>query len=72
MVAWIINMISLPEFGIIAGIAVILFGCKAISQNPILTKKQKTVWIATVIVLNWIGLLWYYYMFYVKPDKSGE
>lgn len=62
-------MIGLPEAGVIASVAVILFGCKAVSQNPILTKKQKIVWMITVVVLNWIGLLWYYYMFYMRNEE---
>lgn len=62
-------MISLPETGLILWIAVLLFGCKAVSQNPMLTKKQKTVWIITIAILSWIGLLWYYYVFYMKDEK---
>ena len=34
MIPQIICWISLPEIGYIVGIAVILFGCKAVSQNP--------------------------------------
>lgn len=64
-------LIGLPEFGLIVGVAVILFGCKAISQNPILSKGQKTLWMLTVLVLNWVGLLWYYYTFYMR-DKEEE
>jgi hypothetical protein len=63
-------LIGLPEFGLIVGIAVILFGCKAVSQNPFITKKQKILWMLTIIVLNWIGLLWYYYTFYMKEDDK--
>ena len=51
-------LISLPEAGIIVGIAVILFGCKAVTQNPFISRGQKIVWILIIIVLNWIGLLW--------------
>lgn len=65
----IINMVSLPEAGVILSIAVILFGCKAVSQNPVLTKKQKILWMITIVFLNWIGILWYYYIFYVKDDR---
>lgn len=61
-------MISLPEIGIIAGVAVILFGCKAVSQNPFISKRQKAVWVLTILLLNWIGLLWYYYTFYIKNN----
>ncbi|MCC8096370.1 MAG: hypothetical protein LIP05_14120 [Tannerellaceae bacterium] len=63
-------LISLPEIGVIIWVAVLLFGWKAISQNPILTKSQKLLWIATILVLNWIGLLWYYYIYYIKNDGS--
>ena len=34
MIPQIICWISLPEIGYIVGIAVILFGCKAVSQKP--------------------------------------
>lgn len=63
-----ICMISLPEMGYVVGIAVILFGCKAVTQNPFISKQQKFLWILTIIFLNWIGLLWYYYTYYMK-DK---
>ena len=63
MIPQIICWISLPEIGYIVGIAVILFGCKAVSQNPFISKKQKILW---MLFLNWIGLLWYYYTFYMK------
>lgn len=59
-------LISLPEIGVIIGIAVILFGCKAVSQNPFISRGQKIVWILIILVLNWIGLLWYYYTYYMK------
>lgn len=61
-------MIGLPEFGFIIGIAVILFGLKAVSQNPFISRGQKILWMLTIVVLNWIGLLWYYYTYYMK-DK---
>ena len=54
------------KIGYIVGIAVILFGCKAVSQNPFISKKQKILWMLTILFLNWIGLLWYYYTFYMK------
>ena len=44
MIPQIICWISLPEIGYIVGIAVILFGCKAVSQNPFISKKQKILW----------------------------
>ena len=51
--------ISLPEIGYIVGIAVIIFGITAVRQNPFITRGQKILWILTIIVLNWIGLLLY-------------
>ena len=66
MIPQIICWISLPEIGYIVRIAVIQFGCKAVSQNPFISKKQKILWMLTILFLNWIGLLWYYYTFYMK------
>lgn len=66
----VLAFIGIPELGMIAGIAVILFGCKAVSQNPFIDRKQKLLWMLTIIVLNWIGLLWYYYVFYMR--NNGE
>lgn len=66
----ILCMIGLPELGVIVWIAVLLFGVKAVSQNPFISKGQKFLWILTVLVLNWIGLLWYYYTFYMKENKE--
>lgn len=63
-------MIGLPEFGVIVWIAVLLFGVKAVSQNPAISRGQKALWILTLIVFNWVGLLWYYYMFYVKDKEE--
>lgn len=62
--------IGLPEIGYIVGIAVILFGCKAVSQNPFISKKQKVLWMLTIVVLNWIGLLWYYYIYYIRNNEE--
>ncbi|MCC8142775.1 MAG: hypothetical protein LUD02_11820 [Tannerellaceae bacterium] len=62
--------ISLPKIGYIVGIAVILFGTKAVTQNPFISKKQKVIWVILIIVLNWIGLLWYYYTFYMKDNSA--
>lgn len=59
----VLAFIGIPELGMIAGIAVILFGCKAVSQNPFIDRKQKLLWMLTIVVLNWVGLLWYYYVF---------
>ena len=66
----VLAFIGLPELGMIAGIAVILFGCKAVSQNPFIDRKQKLLWILTIVVLNWIGLLWYYYVFYMRNNEE--
>jgi len=65
----ILGWIGFPEIGMILAVAVVLFGCKAISQNPFISGKQKTLWILTVIFLNWIGLLWYYYVYYMKNEN---
>lgn len=62
--------IGLQEAGFIVGVAVILFGCKAVSQNPFISKQQKLLWMLTILLLNWIGLLWYYYVFYVKNNEQ--
>ena len=65
----VLAFIGIPELGMIAGIAVILFGCKAVSQNPFIDRKQKLLWMLTNVVLNWIGLLWYYYVFYMSNKE---
>ena len=62
----ILCLISLPEAGVIVGLAVILLGRKSVTQNPFISRGQKIVWILIIIVLNWIGLLWYYYTYYMK------
>ena len=59
-----IDLITLPELGYIIGIAVIIFGCTAVFQNPFISRGQKILWVLTILVLNWVGLLWYYYTFY--------
>lgn len=66
----VLAFIGIPELGMIAGIAVILFGCKAVSQNPFIDRKQKLLWMLTIVVLNWIGLLWYYYVFYTRNNEE--
>lgn len=66
----ILAFIGIPELGMIAGIAVILFGCKAVSQNPFIDRKQKLLWMLTIVVLNWVGLLWYYYVFYMRNNEE--
>lgn len=70
MIPQTLCMISLPEIGYILGIAVILFGCTAVMQNPFISTGQKILWIVTILVLNWIGLLWYYYTYYMKDNKK--
>lgn len=62
MLCWI----SFTEIGFIIGVAVVLFGCKAVLQNPFISRGQKMLWMLTILVLNWIGLLWYYYIYYYK------
>ena len=66
----VLAFIGIPELGMIAGIADILFGCKAVSQNPFIDRKQKLLWMLTIVVLNWIGLLWYYYVFYMRNNEE--
>ncbi len=66
----VLAFIGIPELGMIVGIAVILFGCKAVSQNPFIDRKQKLLWMLTIVVLNWIGLLWYYYVFYMRNNEE--
>ena len=66
----VLAFIGIPELGMIAGIAVNLFGCKAVSQNPFIDRKQKLLWMLTIVVLNWIGLLWYYYVFYMRNNEE--
>lgn len=66
----VLAFIGIPELGMITGIAVILFGCKAVSQNPFIDRKQKLLWMLTIVVLNWIGLLWYYYVFYMRNNEE--
>lgn len=61
-------LIGLPEVGYIVGIAVLLFGITAVRQNLFISRGQKILWILTIIVLNWIGLLLYYYTYYIKRN----
>ena len=70
MITSILAFIGLLEIGTIIGIAVILFGCKAVSQNPFISTKQKLLWMLTIVVLNWIGLLWYYYIYYMRNNEE--
>lgn len=70
LLGMIFTFIGFQEISFIAGIAVILFGCKAVSQNPFISRGQKLLWMLTIIVLNWIGLLLYYYLFYIKGNKE--
>lgn len=58
--------IAFSEIGYIIGIAVLVFGITAVWQNPFINLGQKILWIATILLLNWIGLLLYYYKFYIK------
>ena len=52
-------LIGLPEVGYIAGIAVLIFGITAVRQNPFISRGQKILW---------IGLLLYYYTYYIKKN----
>lgn len=61
--------IGLLEVGYIVGIATLIFGITAVRQNPFISKKQKAIWIATILLLNWVGLLFYYYVFYIRDQK---
>ncbi|WP_455628609.1 hypothetical protein [Parabacteroides chinchillae] len=68
MIPHILGLISISEIGYIIGIAVIMFGCTAVMQNPFISTGKKVLWVLTILLLNWIGLLWYYYTYYMK-DK---
>ncbi|MDD2436741.1 MAG: hypothetical protein PHG27_07455 [Massilibacteroides sp.] len=70
MLLTIFCLMGLPELGVIVWIAVLLFGIKAVSQNPVISRGQKILWMLTILVLNWIGLLWYYYTFYMNDKKK--
>lgn len=70
MISQIFCLIGLPEIGYIIAVAVIIFGCTAVLQNPFIGTGQKILWILTILVLNWIGLLWYYYIYYMKEKKE--
>ena len=61
-------LIGLPEVGFIACIAGLIFGITAVRQNPFISRGQKILWILTIVVLNWIGLLLYYYTYYIKKN----
>ena len=65
-------MIGLPELSIIISVAVIIFGCTAVMQNPFISRRQKILWMLTILVLNWIGFLWYYYTFYIKNNGNEQ
>ncbi len=62
----LLGWIAFSEIGYILGIAVLVFGITAVWQNPFITLWQKIAWITTILLLNWIGLLLYYYTFYMK------
>ena len=62
--------IGLIEVGYIVGIATLIFGITAVAQNPFIDGRKKVLWIATILLLNWIGFLWYYYTYYVKDNKE--
>lgn len=59
-------LIAISEIGYIIAVAVVIFGVTAVWQNPFISLGQKILWILTILFLNWIGLLIYYYTFYMK------
>lgn len=61
--------IGLIEVGYIVGVASLIFGITAVMQNPFIKPRQKVLWIATILLLNWVGVLLYYYTFYIKEKK---
>jgi hypothetical protein len=62
-------MLGLPELGVILWITILLFCIKAFRKS-VITRTQKIVWMLTIFVLNWIGLLWYYIHFLYMNDKK--
>lgn len=60
------HSLGLPEIGYIIAIASVIFGVTAVLPEPFISKGQKGLWILTILALNWIGLLWYYYVFYFE------
>lgn len=68
----VLALIGLPELGFIIGVAVVIFGCTAVMQNPFISTGQKILWILTILVLNWIGLLWYYYTYYIRNNNNED
>ena len=40
------------------------------SQNPFISRRQKLLWMLTIVLLNWIGLLWYYYIYYMRDSND--
>ncbi|MCD8471613.1 MAG: hypothetical protein LRY33_03465, partial [Parabacteroides chartae] len=65
-------LIGLPEIGYIIAIASVIFGVTAVLQNPFISKGQKGLWILTILALNWIGLLWYYYVFTSRISNKRQ
>lgn len=70
MIAVPLGLITFSEIGYILGVAVIIFGVAAVWQNPFIGFSQKFLWIFTILLLNWVGLLIYYYLFYIRPGKK--
>lgn len=62
-------MISLPEIGFIVAIVSIYLGVTAVLQNPFLPVAKKILWIILILLTNWIGLLIYYFTFYMKKSN---
>lgn len=69
-IAHILGLIGLPEIGFIVAVAVVIFGCTAVMQNPFIDRKRKALWVATILLLNWIGLLFYYYTYYMNNENE--
>ena len=38
------------------------------TAHGVVNARQKILWILTIVVLNWIGLLLYYYTYYIKKN----
>lgn len=65
----ILLMISFTEIGFIVAIVSIYLGVTAVLQNPFLPVVKKILWIVLILLTNWIGLLVYYFTFYVKKSN---
>ena len=43
-------LISFPEIGFIVWVAVLIFGCKAVFQNPFISRKEKMFWLVLYVL----------------------